>query len=344
MQQLTKLFNYLLLQTAGDVDEALKWLQYFAERLDIMGDGSDLDSFLDYLKRQHLIREDRGGHRLTQRGERRIREDALDSVFSDLRMSIGGDHPVPEAGRGVERLSETRPYQFGDPAMDVDFSSTIRNAIRREGLDFSITDEDLEVYETEHLTTSGTVLLLDISHSMVLYGEDRITPAKQVALALAELVKRKYPRDFFRVALFGDDAYEVSVDDLPYISVGPFHTNTQAALRLAQSMLHGQKSANKQIFMITDGKPSAIYDDDGLYINSMGLDPKIVNKTLGEAKRCRRDKITITTFMVTEDPYLMRFVNRLTQANRGRAYYASLDKLGEFVVEDFIRNRRRRTR
>ena len=348
-EQLVKLFNYLLLQSNGDVDEALRWLRYFTERLHLFGKGEGWREFVEYLTQSGIIRETRegdegGSHRLTLRGERRIREESLDAVFSSLHTSVGGQHPVPRLGDGVERLSETRPFTFGDPPSNIDFSATIGNAMRRDGLDFDLREEDLEVYETEHLTSCATVLLLDISHSMVLYGEDRITPAKQVALALSELIMRKYPKDFYRVVLFGDEAFEVGVDELVYASVGPFHTNTKAALQRAQSLLRGQPSTNKQIFMITDGKPSAIFEDGRLYINSFGLDPKIVNRTIDEAARCRRQRIPITTFMVAHDPYLVRFVKRLTEVNRGRAYYSSLDRLGEYVFEDFVRNRRRRVR
>jgi len=353
IEQLMHLFNYLLLQTNGDVDRALEWLQYLAKRFDLFGQSGSYRRFLEYLKGQGLIREadepadeEKGevSYRLTNKGGRRIREDSLDMIFSSLRKSLSGTHPLPQEGKGVERLSETRAFQFGDPPSNIDFPTTISNAIRRDGLDFALREDDLEVYDTEHLTSCATVLLLDVSHSMVLYGEDRITPAKQVALALSELVLRRYPKDFFTVALFGDDAYQVEVDKLPYVSVGPYHTNTKAALQLAQSLLNHQRNPNKQIFMITDGKPSAIFDRGRLYINSMGLDPKIVNRTIDEAARCRRQKITITTFMVTQDPYLVRFVKRLTEVNRGRAYYSALDKLGEYVFEDFVRNRRRRVR
>ncbi len=354
--QLMKLLNYLLLQASGDVDEALEWLKYLAQRFDLFdGDGGwkGFREFVEHLKEQGIIDGGDGdggddtsgtGHRLTRKGERRIREESLDAIFSSLHKSTGGAHPVPQQGDGVERLSETREFKFGDPASNIDFTATIGNAIRRDGLDFGLREEDMEVYETEHLTSCATVLLLDISHSMVLYGEDRITPAKQVALALSELIMRKYPKDFFRVVLFGDDAYEVGVERLPYVSVGPYHTNTKAALEKAQVLLNGQRSTNKQIFMITDGKPSAIFDKGRLYINSMGLDSKIVNRTLDEAARCRRRKIPITTFMVTHDAYLVRFVEKLTEINRGRAYYSSLDRLGEYVFQDFVRNRRRRVR
>ena len=205
----------------------------------------------------------------------------------------------------------------------------------------NLQEEDFEVYEAEHSTSCATVMLLDISHSMILYGEDRISPAKRVALALAELILNKYPKDELHLVLFGDDARRVNIEDLPFVSVGPYHTNTKAGLQVARNILRRTRNANKQVFMVTDGKPSAIYDPDGgLYLNSFGLDPKIVNRTLDEAIACRREKITISTFMVTEDPYLIGFVEKMTEMNKGRAYYSSLDNLGEYIFVDYVKNRR----
>jgi uncharacterized protein with von Willebrand factor type A (vWA) domain len=177
---------------------------------------------------------------------------------------------------------------------------------------------------------------------MILYGEDRITPAKRVALALTELITTRYPKDELHVVLFGDDALVVPLSKLPYVGVGPFHTNTKAGLQMAQKLLNRRKHANKQVFMITDGKPSAIWEYGRLYKNPFGLDEKIVNKTLDEAVACRRKGIAITTFMVTDDPYLRSFVDRFTQLNHGRAYYSDLENLGAYVLVDFMRNRRRR--
>ena len=205
-------------------------------------------------------------------------------------------------------------------------------------------EQDFEVFETEHTSSCATVLLIDLSHSMILYGEDRITPAKQVALALYELITTQFPKDSLHVAYFGDDARMIEVRDIPYLKVGPFHTNTKAGLQLAQNVLRNQKHPNKQVFMITDGKPSAIFENGRLYKNSFGLDPKIVNQTLEEAAACKRQGIVITTFMVTEDPYLVQFVEELSRINSGRAYYSSLDNLGNYIFADYARNRRRNVR
>ncbi|MHC5052991.1 MAG: VWA domain-containing protein, partial [Planctomycetota bacterium] len=188
----------------------------------------------------------------------------------------------------------------------------------------------------------ATVLLIDISHSMTLYGEDRITPAKRVALALTELILTKYPKDTIDVVLFGDEARVVALDKLPYITNGPFHTNTRAGLITAQEILKRKRSANRQIIMITDGKPSAIHEEGRLYKNPYGLDPKVVARTLDEAGRCRRKGIPITTFMLTSDPYLKSFVQDFTEVNRGRAYFAESARLESFVLVDFLKNRRRR--
>jgi uncharacterized protein with von Willebrand factor type A (vWA) domain len=180
---------------------------------------------------------------------------------------------------------------------------------------------------------------------MVLYGEDRITPAKQVAMAFAEMILTRYKKDALNVVVFGDDAVEIKVKDLAYMGVGPYHTNTQAGLRMARKILQHRKHHNKQIFMITDGKPSVIRRRNGqIYRNPVGLDPIIVNRTLDEAVVCRRKKITITTFMVTSDPYLQQFVRKLTELNQGRAYFTPPDRLGGYIFWDFLRHRRRRLR
>ncbi|HZG01945.1 MAG TPA: hypothetical protein VEY71_13145, partial [Chitinophagales bacterium] len=179
------------------------------------------------------------------------------------------------------------------------------------------------------------------SHSMILYGEDRITPAKKVAMALAELITTRYPKDTLDIVVFGNDAWPVELKDLPYLQVGPFHTNTLAGLELAMEILRRRKTQNRQIFMITDGKPSCIREGKKYYKNSYGLDKKIVSKTLNMAAQCRRLNIPITTFMIAQDPYLQQFVRDFTRINNGRAFYSSLDGLGEYLFEDFVRNRRK---
>ena len=204
-----------------------------------------------------------------------------------------------------------------------------------------MTEADLEVIENEYKAQTSTVLMIDISHSMILYGEDRITPAKKVAMALAELITKKYAKDTLDILVFGDDAWQIEIKDLPYLQVGPYHTNTVAGLELAMDILRRRKNANKQIFMITDGKPTCIKEGIKYYKNSFGLDSKILNKTLTLATQLRKIKIPVTTFMIASDPYLKAFVRDFTKANNGNAYYSSLQGLGNLVFEDFKRNRRK---
>jgi Ca-activated chloride channel family protein len=341
-EELMRLFNRLLLASGGDPEQALQWMQELQDQ-GYIDPSIDLEAFLAQLERENLIADDgEGGLVLTTAGERRIRRSAFEEIFSGLQRGGPGYHPVRSAGEGVESLPETRPWRFGDDLHRLDPIRTVQNTLQRTRGGLELAEEDLEVYETEHLTACATVLAIDISHSMILYGEDRITPAKTVALALTELITTKYPKDHLSVILFGDEAREVPLSDLPYIEAGPFHTNTQGALRLARNLLDRQKQPNKQVILITDGKPSVIEEGGGIYRNPFGLDMKIVNRTLQEADLCRRRKIVVTTFMLATDPMLTDFVEKLTQINRGRAYFASPYNLGEFILADYIKNRRRR--
>ncbi|MBI3817537.1 MAG: VWA domain-containing protein [Planctomycetes bacterium] len=344
---LKRIFHQLLVRTDGDVDEALRWLEILAERHGLFPPGYTLEDFRKLLEREREIQTDAttGDATLTGRGAKQIRRDSLELIFQGLRKSGAGDHRTPHAGGGGERLPETKPYQFGDDVSAIDWLTTYRNAASRVGAAESLNEEDFEVFESEHKTSCATVLLLDISHSMTLYGEDRMTPAKSVAFALQELIESQFPKDAFDVVLFGDEARRVRREDLPFVTNGPFHTNTRAGLRLARELLLRGRAANRQIFMITDGKPSAITEPGGeIYKNPFGLDRRIVNKTLEEAAECKRKGIIVTTFMVASDPQLVQFIEELTRLNRGRAYFASLENLGEFVFADYLRNRRRRVR
>lgn len=344
LESLMSLFSYLMVQTSGDVEEALEWLRQLAEEYGLFDEGMTVEDLIAKLREKGIIEDVNNTPTITTKGIQRIRQDALREIFTSLKKGGIGYHETPQTGTGVERLSETKKWTFGDMPTNIDLTSTLTNAFKRDGIDdFSLKEEDLEVYETEHMTSCATVLMLDISHSMVLYGEDRITPAKQVSLALVELVMQKFPRDYLALVVFGDDAKVVSLSELPFLNVGPYHTNTRAGLQLARNLLRRRGNLNKQIFMVTDGKPSAIFDESGrLYKNSFGLDPRIVNKTLDEALACRREKIVISTFMVARDPYLINFVEELTKANKGRAYYSTLQNLGEFIFVDYIRNRRKK--
>jgi len=339
---LARLFNELLLASGGDVEQTMEWMRELQERGHIAPD-VDLEAFFAKLEEQRMIgRDGEGGLSLTTSGERRIRRTAFEEIFTSLERGGAGYHPTRGHGEGVERLPETRAYEFGDDLHRIDTGRSIQNALRRTVGELQLAEQDLEVYETEHLTACATVLAIDVSHSMILYGEDRITPAKKVALALTELITSKYPKDYLGVLLFGDRAERVELNDLPYIQAGPFHTNTREGLQMARAMLARRKQPNKQIFLITDGKPSAITEGNEVYKNPFGLDLKIVNKTLEEVDQCRRQGVVITTFMLATDPTLTDFVEKLTQINRGRAYFASPYDLGQFILADYIRNRRKR--
>jgi uncharacterized protein with von Willebrand factor type A (vWA) domain len=341
---LRELFQKLILAAGGDVDEAMEWMRRLQEQ-GYLDKSLDLDAFFDSLEQDQLVgRDSEGRPVLTTSGERRLRKSAFEEIFSSLKRGGPGYHPLQSAGEGTEPLEETRAWEYGDDLHRIDTVRSIHNALKRTRGDLALSEEDLEVQETQHLTACASVLAIDISHSMVLYGEDRITPAKTVALALSELITTRFAKDSLEVVLFGDRAKRVELSELPYIDAGPYHTNTREALGMARGLLARRKQPNKQIILITDGKPSAITEAGGVYKNPYGLDLKIVNKTLEEADLCRRQGIVITTFMIATDPALVDFIDKLTQLNRGRAYYASPTDLGEFILADYIRNRRRRVR
>ena len=342
-KQLMEIYRNLLLQTGGDVEEALRWMEHFGEQYGFFGEKFGIADFKKLLEQTGEVERTPAGFKVTPKGEKRIRQDSLNEIFSTLQAGATGDHRTPAAGKGGERLSETRPYRFGDNLSDLDPLGSVGRAVMNHGIDeLSLTEEDLQVFETEHLSACATVLMVDISHSMILYGEDRITPAKKIALALTQLIQTRYPRDTLDVVLFGDDAVRVPLRDLMKIQAGPFHTNTKAGLQLAQRVLASRKGVNKQIFMITDGKPSAIREHGRLYKNPFGLDPKIVNRTLEEAAFCRRKGVTITTFMLATDYPLLEFVRKLTALNHGRIYETDPNNIGAYVFRDFVRNRRKR--
>jgi uncharacterized protein with von Willebrand factor type A (vWA) domain len=340
---LMALFHHLLLQTNGDVERALRMMKQLQD-MGYVDRDADVDEFRRAIEEGKIVSLEDGIPRLTPKGERFLRRESLNQIFTSLKKGGFGGHPTPQAGEGGERLPETRPWRFGDELAGLDVQRTMHNSLVRSGLELTLAEEDFELNETEHTTLCATVLMVDVSHSMILYGEDRITPAKKVAMALAEMIQTRYPKDDLNVILFGDDAKEVSVRELPFIGAGPFHTNTRAGLQLAQKILRRKKHPNKQIFMITDGKASAITERGRLYKNPFGMDPKIVNMTLQEAAVARRNKVVITTFMLTKDPTLVDFVNKLTRVNHGRAYFSSCDNLGESLFVDYIRNRKKRVR
>lgn len=341
---LMDLFNQLLLITSGDIEEAFRILKILQQR-GVIGPDIDLDEFKRQLLEQKLITQDSGNNsRLTRKGEQKLRQHFLGHIFTSLRKTIKGEHMTELQGQSREPLPELRPYEFGDSFEEIDMKDSLKMAMRRGIDEITLEEDDLLVHESHYHTSCATVLMVDVSHSMILYGEDRITPAKKVALALSEFVLSSFPHDSLNCVLFGDNAWEVKIEDLPYVSVGPYHTNTKAGLELAQKILQKKKQMNRQIFMITDGKPSCIFKGGELYKNSWGLDPEIVNKTLNEAGNCRKNGITIITFMIARDAYLVDFVERMTRANRGRAYFSSPDQLGDYLLVDYIKNRKKRIR
>jgi Ca-activated chloride channel family protein len=344
LSDLMAIYNYLLLRMNGDVEETLRLMRRLQEQ-GILDPDYDLDDFEEALKNSDMIKQGKAGLSLTGKGERSLRKDAFDAIFNKMRASGKGDHRLPlEGGSSEEPLPEKREFRFGDSPRNIDFTSSLFNSVKRTAnLGLNLSEQDLEVFESERTTSCATVLMIDISHSMILYGEDRITPAKQVAMAFTEMILSQFPKDHLSIVTFGDEAEEIRIKDLPYLAVGPYHTNTQAGLRLARQILLAKKHVNKQIFMVTDGKPSMITRPNGqLYKNPIGLDPRIVNRTLDEAVICRKKRIPITTFMVTDDPYLQQFVGRLTELNRGRAYFSSVDNLGSYVFWDFVANRKKK--
>ena len=336
----------MLVHTSGDVEEAIDWLRELDKEHKLTDENYTIDDFIEDLKKKGFIDQDptKGGQRaMTAKTEQVIRSKSLDQIFGKLKKGGKGDHKTLFKGNGDEPTPEKRKFQFGDSHEQISFTESIRNAQINNGIgDFKLTENDLEIEEREFKTSSSTVLMIDISHSMILYGEDRITPAKKVAMALAELIKRRYPKDTLDIVVFGNDAWQISVKDLPYLKVGPYHTNTVAGLELAMDLLRRRKTSNKQIFMISDGKPTCIKENGDYYKNSWGIDPKILNKTLNLAIQCRKLKIPITTFMIAKDAYLQQFVEEFTEANSGRAFYTSLKGLGEFIFHDYETNRRKR--
>ena len=344
-ESLLQIFLQLVTITSGDVAEALSWLSSLDKQYKLTSDEYGIGDFIEDLRKKGYLQEDptqQGALKLTAKSEQGIRKGALEEIFGKLKKGGKGSHTTPHTGTGDEASTDRREYQFGDALEQISMTDSIRNAQVNHGLgEFRLTEQDLEVTETEHKTQAATVLMIDISHSMILYGEDRITPAKKVAMALAELIKQKYPKDTLDILVFGNDAWQIEVKDLPYLEVGPYHTNTVAGLELAMDILRKRKTPNKQIFMITDGKPTCLKEGLHYYKNSFGLDRKVVNKTLNLAAQCRRIKIPITTFMIASDPYLQAFVEEFTKVNNGQAYYSSLKGLGHLVFRDYKQNRRK---
>ena len=343
-ERLKDIFMQLLTYTSGDVAEALSWLTELDKQFGLTNEEYGIGDFIEEMKEKGYLDEETstGQIVITARSEQEIRRSALEEIFGKLKKSAIGNHDTFISGMGDEINADTRPYQFGDTIEQIDFTASIRNAQINHGLDsFRIQADDLEVRETDYKTQTSTVLMIDISHSMILYGEDRITPAKKVAMALSELIITKYPKDTLDIIVFGNDAWRIEIKDIPYLQVGPYHTNTVAGLELAMEILRRRKNPNKQIFMLTDGKPTCLKIGNRYYKNSFGLDRKIVVRTLNLAAQCRKLKIPITTFMLASDPWLQAFVKDFTETNQGKAFFSGIDKLGQLVFYDYERNKRK---
>jgi len=269
-------------------------------------------------------------------------------TLKDLLGSLGhasfGAHDTRDMATGVESSGASKRYEFGD-TLNLDIGTTLFSALRREGVKvpLNLEYEDLHVHQSEYQSSCATVLMLDCSHSMILYGEDRFTPAKKVALALAHLIRTQYPGDSLRCVLFHDSAEELRIEELARVQVGPYYTNTREGLIMAQRLLQQERKDMKQIIMITDGKPSALTLDDGrIYRNAFGLDPLVISRTLEEVSRCKRQGILINTFMLASDYGLVNFIQKVTELCRGKAYFTTPYTLGQYLLMDYM-NRKTRT-
>ncbi|MEJ1221966.1 vWA domain-containing protein [Sediminicola sp. 1XM1-17] len=355
-EKLFEIFKELITHTSGDVEEALDWLRELDKEYELTDENYTIEDFIEDLKAKGFLREEfkdgngdgngegDGDLSITAKMERIIRQAALDQIFGKLKRSGSGNHKTGKSGRGDEHTGEFREYRYGDGLEHISMTESLKNAQINHGMDsFALSEDDLVVEDTQYKAQMSTVLMIDISHSMILYGEDRITPAKKVAMALAELITTRYPKDTLDILVFGNDAWPIPIKDLPYLKVGPYHTNTVAGLQLAMDMLRRKRNTNKQIFMITDGKPSCLRMPDGTYYkNSVGLDDYIVEKCYNMARQARKLHIPITTFMIAQDPYLTQFVRHFAEANNGKAFFTGLKGLGEMIFEDYEQNRRKR--
>jgi Ca-activated chloride channel family protein len=268
---------------------------------------------------------------------------ALRDLLGSLGKSSFGRHDTRDTATGIEASGASKTYEFGD-TLNLDITATLSSAIQREGLHLPLNIEysDLQVHQCEYQSSCATVLMLDCSHSMILYGEDRFTPAKKVAMALSHLIRTQYPGDSLSLVLFHDSAEEVPLSQLARVQVGPYYTNTREGLRMAQRILQRQRKDMKQVVMITDGKPSALTLEDGrIYKNAFGLDPMVVSETLQEVSKCKRAGILINTFMLASDYGLVQFVQKVTEMCRGKAYFTTPYTLGQYLLMDYMSRKTR---
>jgi Ca-activated chloride channel homolog len=330
------------------------------EAIDSMAADGKLDELieklLDRLERENFISSGRPqGSGREGEGQQEVHFEVTDKsldflgykTLRDLLGSLGksnyGRHDTRHWATGIETSGASRPYEFGD-TLNLDATATLASAISREGLTLPLNIEyrDLQVHQCEYQSSCATVVMLDCSHSMILYGEDRFTPAKKVAMALSHLIRTQYPGDSLSLVLFHDSAEELPISQLARVKVGPYYTNTREGLRVAQRILKAQRKDMKQIVMITDGKPSALTLDDGrIYKNAFGLDPLVVSETLEEVARCKRANVMINTFMLASDPGLVQFVHKVSEMCRGKAYFTTPDTLGEYLLMDYMQRKMR---
>ena len=364
-------FNELNQQTLEDLKEAIEralregslfdseQAEAMQQQLDNMAP-EDLDQLLNrlvqklsdegYINQQETGKG--GGGQTPKPAKVEVTDKSLDffgfKTLKDLLAGLGkasfGAHDTREMATGVEASGSSKAYEFGD-TLNLDISETLFSAMRREGVHLPLDLEyrDLHVHQSEYQSSCATVLLLDCSHSMILYGEDRFTPAKKVALALAHLIRTQYPGDSLRLVLFHDSAEELRLPELARVQVGPYYTNTRDGLILAQRLLAQERKDMKQIIMITDGKPSCLTLEDGrVYRNAFGLDPLVISRTLEEVSRCKKQGILINTFMLASDYGLVQFVQKVTELCRGKAYFTTPYTLGQYLLMDYM-NRKTRT-
>ena len=319
-----------------------------------------LDQIMDRMEQENYISSpgapsDQAGEGQAGQGEGEARFEVTDksldflgfNTLRDLLGSLGkssmGRHDTRHFATGIEASGGTKAYEFGD-TLNLDTTATLTSAIARQGLGTPLELEysDLQVHQSEYQSSCATVVMLDCSHSMILYGEDRFTPAKRVAMALSHLIRTQYPGDSLSLVLFHDSAEELPISQLPRVKVGPHYTNTREGLRLSRRILERQRKDMKQIIMITDGKPSALTLPDGrIYKNAFGLDPLVVSETLDEVNRCKRSNVVINTFMLASDFGLMQFVQKMTQMCRGKAYFTTPETLGEYLLMDYMQHKMR---
>ena len=312
--------------------------------------GQQIQKMMDKLQQDGFIRkefEDGEGGGAGQAGEAKfnLTDKSIDFLgYKSLRDLMGGmgrssagAHETRDYSSGIDMMGELKSYEFGD-TLNLDTTATLSNVISK-GLE-NMDESDLVIRQSEYSSSAATVVLLDCSHSMILYGEDRFTPAKQVALALAHLIRTQYPGDTVKFVLFHDSAEEVPISKLAQAQIGPYHTNTAGGLRLAQQLLKRENKDMKQIVMITDGKPSALTLPDGrIYKNAYGLDPYVLGATLREVAQCRRSGIQVNTFMLARDAELVGFVRRVAEMTRGKAYFTTPHNIGQYVLMDYMSNK-----